>query len=182
MTVKFMLLSAPRSGSTWASNWLTTERTLCIHDPILTLAAEEIDSIPCDRVLGVSCTGLALLPGFVNKHPARKVILHRRREEIDDSLLSIGLTPLSSHWDGALQRIVGMHMPWSAIFDESQANGIYQFLTQEPFDAARHRLLLDLHVEPEFDRVHVKADAAKGFAKRVREALHEQSTSKAAAG
>ena len=51
--IEFMVLSAPRSASTWAANWLTTEKTLCLHDPVLEHYPEDLDRIPCDRVLGV---------------------------------------------------------------------------------------------------------------------------------
>lgn len=171
MTVKFMVLSAPRSGSTWCSNWLTTERTLCLHDSVLQFEPEELDRIECTRALGVACTGLAHYRDWVNTHEARKVILHRQREEVDDSLLGIGLTPLSKVWDGVLEGIRGTHVHWREIFDPDKAARIYTYLTGLAFDRARHELLLDMNVQPMFDRVHVKANAAKAFARRVREAM-----------
>lgn len=166
-----MVLSAPRSGSSWASNWLTTEHSLCLHDPVLNFEPEELDNIPCQRTLGVACTGLALFPQWVNYHKARKIIVHRDRQEIDKSLLGIGLTPLGRAWDGALERIEGRHVQMEDLFNPAQAGAIFSWLTGQPFDYERHRVLLDLNVQPQFDRVHVKADAAKGFARRVREAI-----------
>ena len=171
MTVRFMVLSAPRSASTWASNWLTTERTLCLHDPVIQFEPEELDHLPCDRALGFACTGMAHYREWIRAHPARKVIIHRNREEIDESLLSIGLTPLRSSWDGLLEDIHGMHVNWRNLFDPLTAGDIYTYLTGLPFDAARHALLVDMNIQPQFDRVHVKANAAKAFAQRVRQAL-----------
>lgn len=171
MTVRFMVIAAPRSGSTWAANWLTTERTLCLHDVILQFEPRELDQIPCDRDLGISCTGLAQYHAWVNEHPAKKLILHRAINEIDNSLLSVGLTPLSRAWKGALERINGMHVGWLDIFNPDTAGPIYTYLTGLPFDAARHEQLLDMNVQPQFDRVHVKSNAAKAFARRVREAI-----------
>jgi len=170
--VEFMVLSAPRSASTWAANWLTTERTLCLHDPVLEHDADCFDQIPCDRVLGLACTATALLPDFVNAHPARKVIVHRDTEEIDRSLVSIGLTRLGPVWQRALDRIEGRHIYYADLFDEHGFAGeIYEYLTAQPFDAARHHQLCAMHVEPAFEKVQVKADRAKAFRERVKAAL-----------
>ena len=171
MTIQFMVLGAPRSATTWASNWLTTEKTLCLHDSLLTFSEDELDSIPCDRVLGLSCTALPLLTEFVNDHPARKVILHRERRAIDASLVGIGLTPLSRRWDGVLEKIKGEHVDFMDVFEPTRAKAIYEFLTQLPFDEARHEQLSQMYVEPAFDRVHVKADRALSFRRKVETAL-----------
>lgn len=166
-----MVLSAPRSGSTWCANWLTSERTLCLHDPLLTFSERELDGIPCDRTLGIACTALPLLTDWVNKHPARKVILHRPMKEVNKSLRSIGLSELSERWDGVLDKIEGRHYEWSDMHKAHYAGAAYQFLTGLPFDAARWKLLVSLHVEPEFNRVHVKPDRARAFRRQIQDAL-----------
>jgi len=169
--VEFMVLSAPRSASTWAANWLTTAKTLCLHDPILEHAPEALDQIPCDRVLGVACTGLALLPGFLRLHLARKVIIHRPMQEVDQSLEAIGLTKLGVQWNTALDQIGGFHVLYSDLFEPRQACAIYEFLTQLPFDAARHEQLCAMHLEPCFERVKVKPDRARAFRERIQRAF-----------
>lgn len=169
--IEFMVLSAPRSGSTWMSNWLTTEATLCLHDPILEHAPEALDHIESDRTLGVSCTGLALLPAFVNSHPARKVIVHRPIEQINRSLRSIGLTELSSIWDDALAKIVGMHVPFTHLFNSVLAAPIYEYLTHRLHDKARHAHLCRMHIDPEFTRVKVHRDRTRDFRDRIQRAL-----------
>jgi hypothetical protein len=170
--VRFMVLSAPRSASTWVANWLTTDRTLCLHDPILEHAPEAFDDIPCDRALGISCTGLALLPDFVNDHPARKVIVHRDLDQVNQSLESIGLTKLGPHWNDAFQTLVGMHVYYEDLFKPMAAKVIYEHLTGFLFDALRHRLLCDIYVEPRFERVKVRPERARDFRARIERAFH----------
>jgi hypothetical protein len=166
-----MVLSAPRSASTWVANWLTTERTLCLHDPILEHTPELMDDLSCDRMLGISCTGLALLPAFVNAHPARKVIVHRSLVEVNRSLETLGLTRLGMPWVDALDRLHGLHVMHHELFDPGIAGGVYERLTGLTFDVSRHKLLTGMHVEPVFDTVKVVPDRARAFRDRIQRAL-----------
>jgi hypothetical protein len=169
--VEFMVLSAPRSASTWAANWLTTEKTLCLHDPVLEHYPEDLDTIACDRVLGVACTGLALLPDFLRLHQARKVIIHRPTDQIDASLEAIGLTKLGPQWETALDRLGGYHVLYEDLFDAREAASIYEYLTRQAFDAARHEQLCGMHVEPNFEKVKIKPDRARAFRDRITRAF-----------
>lgn len=165
-----MVLSAPRSASTWAANWLTTERTLCLHDPVFEHKPELLDEIPSDRTLGVACTALALLPEFVNAHPARKVIVHRDLHQVNRSLSSLGLTPLGSMWRGALEKIMGNHIQYEELFTPGIASWVYEFLTEQPFDAARHQQLCAMHVQPCYDKVRIEPERVRDFRRRLIEA------------
>ena len=165
--IDFMVLSAPRSGSTWVSNWLTTEHSVCLHDAVLDHRVDELDAVPCDRGLGIACTALALVPSYVNGHPARKVIVHRDRYAIDNSLLSIGCTRLGDEWNGALERLTGMHVAFEDLFDPSRARRIYEHLLQRPFDEPRHSLLTCMHIDPEFSRLVPRPGRARDFIARV---------------
>jgi len=169
--LKFMVLSAPRSASTWVANWLTTERTLCLHDPVLEHSVKDLDKLPCDRMLGVACTGLALLTTFVNRHPARKVVLHRDLSQVNESLRNCGLTNLGPAWLKALDAVEGLHVPFRDVFDPDCAKVIFEYLTELPFDRVRHQNLRGMHVEPNFDKVKVVPDRAREFRHRIEEAL-----------
>ena len=169
--LEFLILSAPRSASTWVSNWLTTEHTLCLHDPVLEHEPEALDHMPTDRTLGAACTGLALLPDWVNAHPARKVIIHRSIPQIDHSLMGIGLTPLSRAWDGALERLQGLHVHFNDLWHPQAAAVIYQHLTHRLFDQPRWELLKKMHVDPHFNRLPVNAARTRAFRDRIERAL-----------
>lgn len=171
--IEFMVLSAPRSASTWVANWLTTDTTLCLHDPVLEHAPEALDSIPIapGHHLGIACTALGLLTDFVNAHPARKVIVHRDLDEVNESLLSIGLTRLSTRWKTALEKLGGMHVYYQDLFEPKAAERIFEHLTGFPFDAARHEQLCRMHIEPLYEQVRINPEKTRGFRDRVAEAL-----------
>jgi hypothetical protein len=166
MSIEFMILGAPRSATTWASNWLTTDTTLCLHDPLVHWQKEELDDIRTLRRLGVACTGLALFPEWVNAHPARKIILHRPLSEVDESLVRMGLTPCSTQWEGVLDRIEGVHLDWKDMFTRPQF--IYEYLLDLPFDAERWSVLRQMNVQPNLDSIQVNKAAVARFVAELR--------------
>lgn len=155
--IQFMIIAAPRSATTWASNWLSTDATLCLHDPLWRWHYSELDAIESPKRLGIACTGIALFPEWVNAHPARKVILHRDLSEVDASLMRIGMTACSKQWDGVLDKIQGVHLGWTELFTRPQF--IYEYLLDLPFDAERWACLREINVQPNFDSVSVNRDA-----------------------
>ena len=167
MAIELMVISAPRSASTWCSNWLSTDTTLCLHDPLWRYPYDELDRIQSNKVLGIACTGIALFPDFVNAHPARKVIIHRDLKEVDESLEKIGLSACSHAWEGVLERISGVHLDWQDIFE--QPKHIFEYLLDKPFDAERHELLREINVQPAFSRLSIDRSAT---ARLIRELEH----------
>jgi hypothetical protein len=155
--LQFMLLSAPRSASTWASAWLTTDTTLCLHDPLWRWHYTELDAIKSDKLLGIACTGVALFPDWVNAHPARKIILHRPLDEVDASLVKIGLTPCSAQWEGVLEKIRGVHLDWRDLFERPK--DIYEYLLDRSFDAERHATLREMNIQPCFAALSIDRGA-----------------------
>ena len=136
-----MVLSAPRSGSAWCSNWLTTDTTLCLHDPLYRYSWAQLEQMESPCLLGMACTVSALLN--VNAHPARKVILHRDPSEVRNSMARLGI---DGEYDfAALDAVQGHHYHWRALFEDPAP--IYEYLLERPFDAERHELLRDLNVQ-----------------------------------
>lgn len=167
--VEFMVLGLPRSGTTWASNWLTTDSTLCIHDPLYKFHYSDLDDIPTGKTLGISCTGLYQFPEFVNAHPARKVILHRDIDEINDSMERIGLGKIDYSSESELNKIDGWHVYWTEIFDNPKP--IYEFLLQKPFDAERHNFLKEVYVQPNFEHLLINKSVGKRFVEELAKGL-----------
>lgn len=139
--IEFMLLGAPRSGTAWAANWLTTDASLCLHEPLYAYTHEQLDSRIGSRQLGIACTVSALLN--VNRHPARKVILHRDPQEVRESMGRLGIP--GDYDFNALENMEGRHYHWSALFEEPAP--IYEYLLEYPFDAERHELLRGMNVQ-----------------------------------
>jgi hypothetical protein len=165
--IEFMLLASPRSGTTWAANWLTTDTTLCLHDPLFTHHYSDLDQIKSNKRLGVSCTGLCLFPDFVNSHPARKVILHRDLREINRSLDAIGFPMITQQQHDKIDQIDGLHFDYKDIFTKPRS--IYEYLTGLPFDEERHALLLDIEMQPKFSGLKVGKEVTRRLIKEMME-------------
>jgi hypothetical protein len=139
-----MVIGAPRSGTAWAANWLSTGEQLCLHDPLWDRHYTEFDAIEHPR-LGIACTAMARFHPWVNKHPAPKVILHRTPDLVNDSLVRLGLPPCPQQLFLDLWKIRGLHVEWTDLFNENAAN-LHAHLKLGPFDAARHGLLRDMRI------------------------------------
>jgi hypothetical protein len=63
----FIVLGLPRSATTWLANWLTTDRSLCLHDPFAKTLPEQWDA--GGKRLGISCTGAYLMPAAARVQP-----------------------------------------------------------------------------------------------------------------
>ena len=169
--ISFMVLAAPRSGTTWCSNWLTTDSTICLHDPLFTRHYTELDATPTAKARGVACTGLALFPEWVNAHPARKIVLHRDINEINESLEAIGLSEISVDFILKLESIDAIHLPWTDLFEKPKF--IYEYLLEMPFDAERHALLKEIEMQPNFEGLTVGQDVTRKLLGELRQATRE---------
>lgn len=166
--IDFMLIAAPRSATTWASNWLTTDHSTCLHDPLLKWTKDELMTLEASssKTLGMACTGIALFPDWVNAHPARKVILHRDLDEIDASLQRIGMTPCGVQWKGVLEKIDGIHLDWTELF--KRPRHIYEFLLNLPFDPERWAVLKEINMQPNFGSLSINREATQAFMHELR--------------
>jgi hypothetical protein len=156
--IDFMVIGLPRSGTAWAANWLTTDTTHCLHDPMAKCHHTDLDALPSAKRLGVACTGLWLHRDWLNAHPAPKVILHREPGEVIASLDRLGFPPLPFP---SLDGIDGLHVAWRDLWDNPEP--IWQHLLGTPCDMERHHLLKELNVQVDFDRVTVDRSVAQRY-------------------
>lgn len=154
----FMIIGLPRSGTTWAANWLTTNDTFCLHDPLYKLHYSEWDTDrkhfphPMDyRLIGASCTGIWRWPDWVNAHPAKKIVVTRDFDEIQGSLGYIGLPYLNDDAPDALERIDAPRVHYTELFDPERAAAIWEHLVGSGFCAHRHKALCEYELQPKFD-------------------------------
>ena len=167
-----MVLGGPRSGTTWAANWLTTDTTICLHDPLMEYTLQQLEqvSFPGKRV-GIACTAAMLFPHWVNASKAKKVILYRSVPEINASLRLLGLMELdeNKHYN-RVQEIKGATLlPYEQLFTPKSAKGSAEYL-EVPFDAARFDLLRQMRVEPMFRHLNVGRQAVTDLVARINEA------------
>ena len=167
--IKFMVIGFPRSATTWAANWLTTDKTLCIHDPLYRSLPENWDAELGGPGRGVSCTGIWRWPEWVNRHPAKKLILHRDFHEVQDSLEQLGLPTLDPRHESDLDLLSGRHVNYQDLFDPKAAQRIWDYLMWGiPWNPDRHRELVQMDIQPMFGSVGVDQDVQEDLASRLR--------------
>lgn len=144
--LSFIVLGLPRSGTTWLANWLTTDRSLCLHDPF---ALGTPEYWPRDeRPLGISCTGAYLFPRWLAQQQCPMAIIERDPGACDASLARMGLGN-TEHLRHALANTPGRRWAFDDLWNESTACELWGYLLpRTPFDAIRYRLLRHMQVQP----------------------------------
>lgn len=171
--ISFMVLGGPRSGTTWLANLLTTDTTLCLHDPLLEHTSAVLDNmhIPGMRI-GISDTSALLFPDWLSQHRAKRVVLWRDPAEFNQSLRALGLVeidgPAHARRIGAVPKGVPV-FPWTGIFEWRTARSICKHL-DVPFNRWRFEELKKMNVQPQFSRLPVGKEAAQELVRRFIEA------------
>lgn len=134
----------PRSRSTWIANWLTTEKTICLHDPLRDKTIKDIEAMKADKVLGIADTSLLLYGDKLNRYRCKKLIVHRNQNQVSRSVGQKVDARLASQLNG----VKGLHVQ----YDEINAMGrdIWEYLIGDGFDRERFDLLVDMNIEPHF--------------------------------
>lgn len=112
-----------------------------------------------------------MYPEWVLPHPAKKVILYRDIDDINNSLTRLGLATIErikhiARLD-ALKNIPVFK--YEHLFDSSMAKIMATHLGV-PFDAYRHDLLIQMNVQPQWRTLHVGKEASAALIKRIQEA------------
>lgn len=169
--VDFMILGLPRSLTTWAANFFTTEQAVCLHDPLYTRHYSELDRIRFDgKKTGVACTGLWRFPTFVNAHPAKKIILRRPLAEVNASLAAIGLPGCTEDDYFQLANLDGEHFNFADLLSPFYADLICQLIGL-PFDADRHAELVQIEMQPKFSGLTINKDVTRRLVEELQGAL-----------
>lgn len=149
-SIKFMIIAAPRSGTSWAANWLNTPDRFCFHEPLWDFHYQDADQLEFPgKEYGIACTGMAFWWEWLNDHPAPKVILHRPPNEVNASLRKLNLPPAPSALFKSLDKVNGLHRPWTDLYRDPRALHEHLLFT-EPFDELRHRFLASMIVNTNY--------------------------------
>lgn len=141
----FIVVGLPRSGTTWLANWLTTDRSLCLHDPFNELP----EHWPRDaRRFGISCTGAYLMPRWLREQACPVAVIERDPMACDASLAAMGHGN-TSRLRERFSNVEGRRYAFADLWDEDKARELWEFLLPGiPFDAIRYRLLRAMQVQP----------------------------------
>lgn len=156
----FALIGLPRSGTTWAANWLTEGGALCLHDPLAEYTPAELLALDPGRPWGIACTGAWAFPELLAALTCPVVIVGRDLRAVAASLASAGLPPLPECLLPRFRAAKGTRVPFSDLWTEEGAANIWRTLRPgRPFDAARYRLLRGWRVETIQERVTMRPES-----------------------
>lgn len=148
--LKRMVIGLPRSGTTWAANWLTYGGEVCMHDPLYHTHYRE-----WHRFDGVACTGIHSWPEFVRAQRCPILILHRPWAEVEASLREFDpeyngwLDPNAERELLLLEGPNTMVMHWRNLFNRTAAAKMWDHLNMPaPFSPTRHGELAAMHIQP----------------------------------
>lgn len=149
--LKRMVIGLPRSGTTWAANWLTDAGQVCAHDPLYHTHYSEWHR----TYDAVSCTGISSWPDFVNAQKCPILILHRPWAEVEDALHRFDtgyngwLDPDAERQLLRLERRGVMVAHWRNLFNPEIAAKMWHHLDMPTkFDVRRHSELTRMNVQP----------------------------------
>lgn len=163
-----MVLAGPRSATTWVSQLLTTDSTLCLHEPLVERTSTVLDelALPGKRI-GLAETSAMYLGAWLENHPAKKVFLWRDPAEINASQRQLGLPEIDAqrYTKWLAQQPVEQVHHWRAMFHEPTAEEVCGRLGV-PFCPYRFRELVKVNIQPEWARLEVDKGAVRDLLRR----------------
>lgn len=150
--MKFMVIGLPRSGTTWAANWLSTDDCLVQHDPLYRAHYTDWGA----KFQAVSCTGIWRWPEWVNAQPCPKIILHRPEAEIMSSLDKLGISDAIQPGDAdRLWAIKGHHCDKKNLMtDGLSAHLAWAAVRPDvPFNGNRWQAHTEMNIQPQLNRI-----------------------------
>lgn len=147
--MNFLITGLPRSGTAWLANWFTTDYSTCWHEALTEYSLEELARVRTDGLFGVSETSVCCLdPAEVNALPIPKLIVHRPLEEVNRSLVTLGLPgAMTNQHVSNLKEISGTHIDFRDLFDLVRFRAAHERLVPLRFNAERFRTLSTFVVE-----------------------------------
>ena len=98
--------------------------------------------------VGVACTAMYMMAGYVQKLPCPVVMLDRPLADVNASLAAKGVGPLEDWFVRKFDMVDAPRIPYESLFDTESAGALWEFLMpDEPFNADRHRMLSRMRVE-----------------------------------
>lgn len=150
----FLITAFPRSGTTWLANLLTTENSVCFHDPLYRVHYNDLETIKSSKakVNGVSCTGIWRFSDWWNAQDCKKIVVKRKLNEINVELKNCGL-PYMDCGTEQLDELSGLHLSFDQLFKFETCNKIHSLCLGYPLSEDRFNILKDMLIQPNFNNV-----------------------------
>jgi hypothetical protein len=166
--MNFAVFGLPRSGTTWAANWLTDSGAICLHDPLVDMELDELMAFQPERPWGISCTGSWMLRSFVDSLKCPILLLERDLSEIQESLSQMGVPLVSDEMAEYFATLPFPRIDYKGIFDGDIACDVWRYLRPDaPFDSDRHAILRQMNVQPNFGTIEPRRDVMEDFMRRL---------------
>ena len=153
----FIVAGLPRSGTAWASVWLTSGNAICLHEPLARRTPQELSALHLDGYWGISCTGIWIVPGLIDAQNCPVVTLSNGAGQVNLSLRAMGLQPLP---DRLMERFEALKYPAFSradmLEDRDKAAEMWAILRPDaPFDPVRWELLRRMKIEADMSKFTV---------------------------
>jgi hypothetical protein len=150
VSLAFRVFGLPRSGTTWMSNWLTTNDSICWHNPVFFAGVPGIEQWAAkqDVPAGISCTGTWLASGLDPDVPT--ICLTRELADIQASLAAIGLCPYPQEWYDMFMALPYEQWRMDELMEQEGARRVHHYLLPGvPFNLARWQELKRMAIQTE---------------------------------
>lgn len=163
----FVVTGLPRSATTWLAVFLTTNESLCLHDPF---AMGWPDTWQRDgRRFGISCTGIYLMPEILQRQDCPVAIIERDPSDCEQSIERMGFK--ESHIQKLktmLDQADGRRFQYEDLWVEERAEELWDFLVPGlKFDHLRYRQLAQMQIQPHMGKWKPNANVLEDM-KRLR--------------
>lgn len=144
----FVVTGLPRSATTWLAAFLTTNDSLCLHDPFSLGWPDKWERD--GRRFGISCTGVYLMPEILERQDCPVVVIERDPADCEQSIERMGFK--ESHiprLKSMLDKVDGWRFPYAELWVEARARELWGYLLPGlPFDRLRYRQLAQMQIQP----------------------------------
>lgn len=172
----FILTALPRSGTTWASAWLTDGTALCYHDPLGSgFTTDQLQNHDPGCLWGIACTSVWTMPRWIERQQCKVLLLDRNIDEINKSLVDeLKLPPLIDAAFPTFQALKFPRINWDAMWTVEGANEIWNHLRPEtPFNVQRWELLRQLRINPKFEEIVIDTAKFRANMKQIYKEMYE---------
>jgi len=147
--IPYVVLGLPRSNTYWLSQFLSTDRRPCLHDPSRRWRSRA-EVAPFFRQHGAAAvdTALGLIWDEVAVPGVRVVVIHRPVAAVEASLRRIGIDPSGMvEYARKLWAIDGLHFQTTDLDNAEEAAQLFDYCVGEPFNLDRWRRLRRMRLE-----------------------------------
>lgn len=145
--IDFMVLGLPRSGTAWASNLLTTDTSLCIHEAFMNHSIDDLNNQSYDGLLGIAETSAFTKVDEINQHSAKKLVIERPFNEVNESIVRLGFKALPTYSDDLMIQLKGYRIVFKDLFNYDIMAEAYYYLLRKELNQERHRILCQMNIE-----------------------------------